>query len=268
MIDALAGNALDLLAVMLVLWVISAATGKASFIDAFWGPAMAMLAVVSFVSGEPGHAAALLTAMVGVWGVRLGLHLLRRFLRGGEDERYRDMLPEPADRVSFALTALWKVFLLQGVLIMLVSSPVQVGILAARAGQPVPVLAWVGVAIYAVGLAFEWVGDRQLARFKADPANKAKVMRRGLWRYTRHPNYFGDACVWWGIWLSAMAIAPQAVIWTLPGPLFLTFTLVKWSGAGMTEERMQGKYGDQFADYAQRTPAFVPWWPEKAGQND
>lgn len=265
MADALLGNTALLAASMLALWVVAVIIGKASFVDAVWGFSMAGLAAASFIAGKPSDAALLLTVMVTIWGLRLGIHLLRRFLRSGEDARYREMLPNPSNRAAFAITTFWKVFLLQGVLIMLVSSPAQVGIIAARAEQPVPDLAWIGAALYLLGVVFEWVGDWQLARFKSDPANKGRVMDAGLWRYTRHPNYFGDACVWWGIWLVAMTIAPEAVIWTLPGPLFLTFTLVRWSGAGLTEAAMQQKYGEEFADYVRRTPAFVPWWPDERG---
>lgn len=261
MTEALAQNAVLLFGVLLGLWMLSGAIGKASFIDAVWGFAMSMLAIASFLSAEPGGASILLTVMVVFWGVRLGVHLLRRYLRNGEDSRYRKMLPDPEDRIAFALTVLWKVFLLQGVLIMLVSSPAQVGILAAGDTSNLPDLAWAGVALYMAGLLFEWVGDWQLARFNADPANKGKVMDKGLWRFTRHPNYFGDACVWWGIFMVAMFIAPGAVIWTLPGPLFLTLTLVKWSGAAMTEDGMREKYGEAFADYVRRTPAFIPMPP-------
>jgi steroid 5-alpha reductase family enzyme len=232
-----------------------------SFIDAVWGLSMATLAVNTFLMREPGAAASTLALMVLVWGARLGLHLLRRFLRHGEDARYRRMLPDPEDRAAYAVAALWKVFALQGALIMLVSSPMQVGILAAEPGQLLGPWAWPGLALYAVGMVFEVLGDWQLARFKADPANAGKVMDKGLWRYTRHPNYFGDACAWWGVWLVALSVAPAAVVWTLPGPLFLTFTLVKWSGAAMTEAGMHEKYGAEFADYVRRTPAFVPWLP-------
>ncbi len=109
------------------------------------------------------------------------------------------------------------------------------------------------------------MGDWQLARFKADPANEGAVMNSGLWRYTRHPNYFGDACAWWGIFAVAISIDPGAVIWTLPGPVFLTFTLVKWSGAAMTEEGMREKYGEEFVKYTRRTSAFIPLPPRTTG---
>ncbi|RIV83886.1 DUF1295 domain-containing protein [Aurantiacibacter zhengii] len=261
MIESLLHNAVWLLAMLLVLWVFSMGLREASFIDSVWGFSMAWLAWLSLWGTKFGSAALLVFVMAFFWGVRLGIHLLRRYLRNGEDDRYRKMLPDPQNLAAFAITALWKVFLLQGALIMLVSSPAQVGILAAYSEQPLSNWAWAGVALYLVGIFFEWVGDWQLARFKADPDNEGKVMDKGLWRYTRHPNYFGDACAWWGIFTVAMTIAPGAVIWTLPGPLFLTFTLVKWSGAAMTEKGMRNKYGKDFADYTRRTSAFIPLPP-------
>ncbi len=262
MAEALAFNAAAMFVAALALWLLSLALDKVSFVDAVWGLAMAGLAALSWWQAAPqGPLAHLLAAMTIVWGVRLGLHLLRRFLRHGEDKRYATMLAPAREAGRFAVTALWKVWLLQAVLILLVSSPAQLGILASDTAQTPGPLAWAGIALYALGLCFEWLGDWQLARFKADPANRGRVMDRGLWRYTCHPNYFGDACVWWGIWLVAMSVSPQAVIWTLPGPLFLTFTLVKWSGAAMTEAGMREKYGAEFADYVRRTPAFVPWFP-------
>lgn len=257
-------NAAWLFAALAALWLLALGLREVSFIDSVWGFAMAWMAFLSIADTKFGAAAFAIFAMTFVWGVRLGLHLLRRYLRHGEDQRYIRILPPTRPFGRWAFTALWKVFLLQGVLIMLVSSPAQVGVAAAYSEQPMPDLAWFGVAIWAVGMVFEVVGDWQLARFKRDPANRGKVMDKGLWRYTRHPNYFGDMCVWWGIWLAAMTIAPGAVVWTLPGPLFLTFTLARWSGAAMTERGMADRYGAEFADYVRRTPAFVPWFP-KAG---
>ncbi|WAT16933.1 DUF1295 domain-containing protein [Aurantiacibacter sp. MUD11] len=262
MTEALLINAGAVLVMALLLWLVSLATGKVSFVDAVWGGGMAVLALLSFIhTFEPGPQAQLLLAMAVLWGVRLAIYLLRRFLRHGEDERYVRILAEDRAKGHWGTAVLIRVWLMQGVLLFIVSSPAQLGILASGMGQPITTLAWAGFALWLVGIFFEWVGDWQLARFKADPANKGKVMDKGLWRYTRHPNYFGDACVWWGIWLAAMSVDPAAVIWTLPGPLFLTFTLVKWSGAAMTERGMAEKYGEDFADYARRTPAFVPWFP-------
>ncbi len=264
MIEDLLINAAFLLCAMLVLWLLSLWQRKVSFVDSVWGFAMAALAVLSFVRVDgPGPAALLLVIMTGAWGIRLGVHLLRRFLCNGEDGRYTEMLPSPDDFGKFAFTALWKVWLLQAALIMLVSSPAQLGILAAADGQEISVWAAAGIALYLVGIFFEWVGDWQLAKFKADPANKGKVMNKGLWRYTRHPNYFGDACAWWGIWIVAASIDIDVGLVTLIGPIFLTFTLVKWSGAAMTESGMRDKYGEEFAAYVRRTSGFIPLPPRE-----
>lgn len=267
MIDALLANAVLLFSAALVLWLVSLGLGQVSFVDSVWGFAMAGLALASLIGHlrltKPSDAAFLIALMTIFWGVRLGLHLLRRFLRDGEDARYEAILASDKEQGSWALAVLLRVWLLQSVLLFMVSSPAQVGILSASSEQPVPAWAMPGLTLYLVGMFFEVIGDWQLARFKADPANKGKVMDRGLWRYTRHPNYFGDACVWWGIWLVAMSVAPEAVIWTLLGPIFLTFTLVKWSGAAMTERSMREKYGEEFARYVQRTSAFVPLPPRK-----
>ena len=114
-----------------------------------------------------------------------------------------------------------------------------------------------------VGIAFETIGDWQLTRFRRDPANRARVMDRGLWRYTRHPNYFGDACVWWGLYLIAAETA--AGRWAIVGPLFLTYTLLKWSGAALLERRLS-RSRPGYAEYVARTSAFIPWFPRKGGR--
>lgn len=266
MTDALIINAVLLLCVAIICWLITLAIDRVSFVDSIWGGAMAGLAVASFLqASESGGFALALLGMTVIWGVRLFCHLLLRFLRNGEDKRYVVMLASARACECWGVTVLFKVWLLQSVLLFMVSSPAQVGILSASREAVVPWLGYAGMALWAAGLFCEWVGDWQLARFKNDPAHAGKVMDQGLWRYTRHPNYFGDACVWWGIWLVAMAAAPAAAIWTLPGPLFLTFTLVRWSGAAMTERGMRDNYGEAFASYTRRTSAFIPWPPRTDG---
>ena len=263
MLDALLINAALLMAVVLVLWLVSVRLGDVSFIDAFWGAGMAMLAISSFVQlADPGVLAFVLLAMTAVWGFRLGIHLLRRWWREGEDQRYERLLRQDREKGRFALAALVKVWLGQAVLLFLVSSPAQLGILGAAAPAHFTPLAWSGLALYGVGIFFEWVGDWQLAQFKADPANEGEVLDTGLWRYTRHPNYFGDACAWWGIWLVCAAVDPWLALYTVAGPIFLTFTLTKWSGAALLENGMKKKRGDKYADYIERTSAFVPWPPK------
>lgn len=262
MAEALVGNAALLAGAMLLLWLLALALDKVSFIDAVWGLAMAGLALASWAQVQrPGLAATAITLMTAAWGLRLGLYLLRRFLRHGEDARYVRLLGDARAKGHWGRAALLQVFLLQAVLLFVVSSPAQVGVLAAGSHAGLTPFGWAGLALWLVGIVFEWLGDWQLARFKADPANAGKVMDRGLWRYTRHPNYFGDMCAWWGIWLTAASVDLGAAVWTLPGPVFLTFTLVRWSGAAMTERGMAQRYGEAFADYVRRTPAFVPWFP-------
>lgn len=261
-LPALATNLAATGLLALACWVLTLASGKVSFVDSVWGAAMAGLAALSLLQlDRPGPLAVLITALTVIWGLRLALHLLLRFLRNGEDPRYVRILAADRAQGRFALASLLKVWLLQGLLLFAVSMSAQAGVLLAGDRAVIGPLAWAGVVLWLVGIVFEWLGDWQLARFKADPANSGRVMDRGLWRFTRHPNYFGDACVWWGLWLCALEAGWLAALLGLPGLAFLTFTLTRWSGAGMTEAAMAEKYGAAFAAYVRRTPAFFPGRP-------
>lgn len=265
MLDALLVNAAILIAIVIVLWIISVRIDDVSFIDAFWGAGMGILAITSWLhvpGGQPGTLATLLMAMAAAWGFRLGIYLLRRWRREGEDKRYKMILKKDREKGNFAFAALTKVWLMQAVLLFMVSSPAQVGILASPEPAPIGTLAWAGVAIYLLGIFFEWVGDWQLARFKADPANHGQVLDSGLWRYTRHPNYFGDCAAWWGIWLVCASAGWDYALYTLIGPVFLTFTLTKWSGVALLEKGLDRSKGDKYADYKRRTSAFLPLPPK------
>ncbi len=266
MVEALLCNAAILIATVLALWLVSLRINDVSFVDSFWGAGMGLLAVVTWLRAGPGQGplATLIMAMTAAWGFRLGIYLLRRWRREGEDQRYVRILKKDREAGRFALAALTKVWLGQAFLLTLVSSPAQVGILAAAGKPGLPPLALAGLALYLVGIFFEWVGDWQLARFKADPANAGRILDTGLWRYTRHPNYFGDCCAWWGIWLCCAAAGWTFALWTLPGPLFLTFTLTRWSGAALLEAGMKKKRGDKYADYIARTSGFIPWPPKRS----
>lgn len=266
MIHLLLINAAILLAIVLVLWLISVRIDDVSFIDAFWGTGMALMALASWLHGPESRSsllATLLLAMTAAWGLRLGGYLFLRWRRHGEDPRYARMLKKAREQGRFASAALTRIWLGQAVLLFLVSSPAQVAIIAAPAGGTLTPLTLGGLALYLVGIGFEWIGDLQLARFKADPANEGRILDTGLWRYTRHPNYFGDACAWWGIWLVAAAVGWQWALLTLPGPLFLTFTLTRWSGKALLEAGMSRKRGAAFADYVAKTSGFFPWPPKK-----
>ncbi len=264
--DALLINAAILIVTVIGLWAISVRINDVSFIDSFWGAGMGLLAVVSWLQVKPqaGPLATLIMAMTAAWGLRLGLYLLRRWRREGEDQRYARILKKDRAAGRFAFAALTKVWLGQAVLLMLVSSPAQVGVLASGSSQaPVPPIALAGLAVFLIGIFFEWVGDWQLSRFKSNPANEGRILDTGLWRYTRHPNYFGDCAAWWGIWLCCAGAGWTYALYTLPGPLFLTFTLTKWSGAALLEAGMKKKRGDKYADYIARTSPFIPWPPKR-----
>ena len=256
----LALNALVILVVMIALWLIALRLRDVSFIDAFWAFNMGLIAVVDYVvaDGEPTRQA-LLAGVCAAWALRLGGHLFGRWRGQGIDKRYADLLDRLGRRgLAWPIASLVFVFLLQGVLLLLVSLPVQIG--QAFAQPPVGWIGWIGVGLAAFGLVFEGIADHQLERFRADPANAGRVMDRGLWRYTRHPNYFGDACVWWGLGLIACEV-PWGWL-SLVGPVFLTFTLMKWSGAPLLERGMASTRPG-YADYVRRTSGFIPWPPRQ-----
>jgi steroid 5-alpha reductase family enzyme len=245
-------------ALVTALWAVSVAVRDASIVDIFWGSGFVVVAWVAFALGDGSADRRLLLAvLVTVWGLRLSGYLARRNLGKGEDYRYAEMRRRHGER--WPLRSLPIVFWLQGALMWVVSLPVQVGM-----ADPTPaglgLLDWAGVALWAVGLTFEAVGDWQLSRFKADPANRGKVMDRGLWRYTRHPNYFGDFCVWWGIWL--VALATGSAWWTVVGPAVMSVLLIRVSGAALLERSLR-KRREGYDDYVARTSAFFPRPPRR-----
>ena len=248
-------TAIGTLVAQLLLWLLSLRLRDASIVDIYWGLGFAQIAVItSALAGGYPWRKLLLALLTVAWGVRLGLYLCWRNAGRGEDYRYQAMRRHYGAR--FPLLSLATVFGLQGVLMWLVSLPVQFGQFAAMPAQ-LTRLDWAGGALWLVGIGFESVGDWQLARFKADPANAGAVMDRGLWRYTRHPNYFGDACAWWGLWLIAAA---GGAWWTALSPALMTFLLLRVSGVAMLE-RTIGKRRPEYAAYVARTSAFVPWFP-------
>jgi len=242
-------------AVMAISFAIGATTGKYSIIDAIWGPGFVVIALVSFLCtlsrGDAGLRWTVLIA-VAVWGLRLGGYILLRNHGLPEDPRYDDML-----RGHGRSAIVRKVQLPQGLTMWFVSIPVQVAFLLER---PSVWLVWIGGAIWLIGLSFESIGDAQLAAFKRDPANKGKLMNRGLWRYTRHPNYFGDSAVWWGLFLM---VAWTWIGWlTILSPLLMTYLLVAKTGKALTEKRLSiSKPG--YAEYVAETSGFFPLPPKK-----
>lgn len=227
------------------LWALARRIGDPSFIDPCWGLGFVVIAWISFAAADEHTTRGLLLALLtSAWGLRLGGYLFWRWRKHGADPRYEPM----RDRM------LTHVFLLQAVLMLVVSLPLQFGQAYALAGG-VTAVHVLGVALVALGLFFEWTGDFQLVRFKADPSNKGHVMDRGLWRYTRHPNYFGDFCVWWGLFLvsTSSAITFLAII----GPLVMSTLLMRVSGVALLEKQLHDTK-PKYKDYVAKTSAFFP----------
>ena len=259
MVTILAANGLAIWIAMTLLWLVSLVRRDASIIDAFWGPGFALVAVVSLALGpEPTAHAWLLTAMTGLWAGRLGIHLLARNLRHGEDRRYRAM--RETGGPGWMYRSYVTVFLLQGALIWLISLTLQTAIAFSPAGALTHPLTIAGAALFLFGFLFEAIADGQLKRFKTDPANAGRVMDRGLWRFSRHPNYFGEACVWWGLYIAACP-APWAAA-TVCGPLLVTVLLTRVSGVPLAEGNLRER-SPEYRAYVDRTSAFIPWIPRR-----
>jgi len=243
---------------MFLTWTVSLIVKDASIVDIVWGLGFVLVAWTVTLGLEDRSArAVLLVALTTVWGLRLTGYLAWRNLGEPEDRRYRAMRKKHGDR--FPLVSLVTVFALQAVIMWVVSLPVQAG---QHGTRPLGLLDLLGAAVFAFGLLFESVGDLQLARFKANPANGGEVLDTGLWRYTRHPNYFGDFCVWWGLYLIALA---GGAWWTMIGPAVMSLFLMRISGVGMLEKTI-GRRRPGYADYIERTNTFFPGPPRREGR--
>ncbi|MCG8441163.1 MAG: DUF1295 domain-containing protein [Caulobacterales bacterium] len=253
----LAVNFAVIMACMIALWLISLRLNDVSFVDSFWATGFVVVAWCTFaLLDAPDARDWLILALTTAWGARLGGYLFWRWRKEGPDARYVALMKRAGDKVR--LETLTKVFLLQGVMLWVVALPIMLG-QAAGDGAPLGALAYAGAGLALVGFVFESVGDWQMAKFKGDPANEGQVMDRGLWRFTRHPNYFGDACVFWGLYLIAAETGLGAL--SVIGPALLTWTLVKWSGAALLERRLK-RSRPGYEDYVRRTSGFIPWPPK------
>jgi len=241
--------------VTFALWLVSLAVRDASIVDIFWGIGFVIIAWVSYLAVDSSAKRSLLIAvLVTVWGLRLAGYLAWRNLGKGEDYRYQAMRKRVGP--SFPLVSLFMVFWLQGLLMWIVAFPIQIG----HFGElPLGWIDLVGFGCWVVGWLFETIGDWQLARFKARPDSQGQVMDRGLWRYTRHPNYFGDFLVWWGLYLIAVAGGGW---WTIFGPVLMSILLLRVSGVTLLERSLKKKR-PCYAEYAARTSSFFPWPPKE-----
>jgi steroid 5-alpha reductase family enzyme len=251
-------TAAALLVMQGVTFAVAVKAGKHSVADTAWGIGIALAALAAFLTSL-GHGdatrRALLLAASALWGVRLAVYVGRRNHGKPEDPRYADMLDKASGNKN--LYALRQIYLLQAAVLWLATVPVQLGMLERAPAGP---LAVAGAVLFAAGLFFESVGDWQLARFKARRTQDGQVMDRGLWRYTRHPNYFGDFCMWWG--LFAISVGSWRELPAVAGPLLMTFILIRGTGARMTDRRMLASR-PQYADYVARTSGFIPLPPKR-----
>lgn len=242
----------------LATWLASLARKDASIVDSVWSLFFVVGALV-YAARTPIDVFAprplLLLALLAVWALRLCAYITWRNRGHGEDRRYRAI--RARNQPGFAWKSLYLVFGLQALLAWIIAMPV----LAALHGtQPLGALDAAGVALWLLGFAFEALGDWQLARFRADPNHHDRVLDSGLWRYTRHPNYFGEAAIWWGYFLFA---ASAGAWWTVFGPLLMTFLLLRVSGVSLLERDI-GERRPAYRDYMARTSAFIPWLPKPA----
>lgn len=236
-------------------WLWSLVRDRVDHVDVLWPLLFLVAACTYFAGAESSARAQVVLLAVAVWAIRLAVHLGRR-LRGEEAEDHRYQAIRANHGAAFRYKSLYIVFGLQGLLAWLISAP----LLAAMGGGPLGLLDGIAVLAFGLGLGFEWIADRQLRAFRAEPSNRGRVLDSGLWRYSRHPNYFGEACTWWAFYLFALA---AGFPWTVFAPLVMTLLLVKVSGVALLERsivhRRQG-----YADYVARTSAFIPWPPRPA----
>ncbi len=257
---ALAGLAL-IATLSALTWLAGLARRDVSLVDRMWSAFIAGAALMYFVLlPTPGARGGWMLALVLAWALRLGVYITRRNWGHGEDRRYREI--RARNQPNFGVKSLYLVFGLQALLAWAVSAPFFAGM--AAGGRALGTLDVLGIAVSAFGIAFEAVGDAQMARFKADPAQHGQVMDRGLWRYTRHPNYFGEACVWWGFWLIALGGAGLGGVWSAVSPILMTLLLLKVSGVSLLERDITERR-PAYRDYIARTNAFVPGPPRREG---
>jgi steroid 5-alpha reductase family enzyme len=241
-----------------VTFAIGRRIGRYNVVDVAWGVGFVAIAAVAATLGRGDPTRRwLLLALVTIWGLRLSWHIQRKTVGKGEDRRYAALL-----RDATTAQVVRKVFLLQGFITWFVSFPLQLSAVTGPTPKPLTALTALGLAVWLAGVTFEAVGDRQLRVFKSDPANRGVVMDRGLWAWTRHPNYFGDATVWWGLWLITIYGWPSLL--TVGSPLLMTYFLVYVTGARLTEKLMAGRPG--FGEYQARTAFFFPRPPRSSSR--
>ena len=255
MTNPLMMNAVVVAALMLIIWISSIVWRNASIVDAFWGAGFVLISWTTYGIADLPQRSLLLPVLTTIWGVRLSIFLAWRNWGLPEDYRYRSMRDKHGSR--FWLVSLLTVFVLQGIVMWIVSLPLQT---SGRMAGGNTGLVVVGVLVWLTGFLFESVGDWQLARFRSVPSNNGLVMDCGLWRYTRHPNYFGDFCIWWGLFIVSRQHSAPA--WSVAGPILMSILLIKFSGVALLEKRL-AKMKPGYVEYVAATSAFLPLPPRK-----
>ena len=252
-----------IMTVMLILWRISIRIRNVSIVDLVWGAGLGLIAMLLFLVNRPLTFYALALAMMPViWSLRYSLHIFQRNWGHGEDARYTKLRSWVKDDAAFNRLSLRKIFLLQGNWMFVVSLPVVVG-LSFKEPPMFPLFIWIGTAVWLAGVSVEAIADSQLAKFRANPEKRGTVLDTGLWRYSRHPNYFGNATLWWGIFIAACA-HPWAVL-TVIGPFMMNYLLINVTGVATLEKKMS-REKTAYSDYMVRTSRFIPWLPKKLAQ--
>lgn len=243
---------------MTILWIASIIIKNVSIVDLFWGLGFVVVSTFYFIkSGESDQRKIIVLALASFWGMRLSVYLAWRNLGKGEDFRYREFRRQYGEK-RYWWISFFQTFLLQGVLMWLISAPL-LGAQFFGQNKPLGVLDYIGLTFWIIGLIFESGGDFQLSVFKANPANNGKVLNTGFWRYTRHPNYFGDSAVWWGFGFLSLAAGSY-----LPalGSVLMTLLILKVSGVVLLEKSLKEKK-PEYKEYIEKTSAFIPWFPKK-----
>ncbi len=249
---------LVILVLITLLWIVSLMLKNSSIVDIFWGAGFVVTTWVAFALTPDGFSTRRLfvSVLVTIWGLRLSLHILSRNWGTPEDFRYQVWRKEAG--AAWWWCSFLKVFLLQGVLLWIISAPLLAAQIGAMPNQ-LTLLDYVAAPVWLIGFFFEAVGDWQLAQFKANPTNKGKLMNTGVWRYTRHPNYFGDSVQWWAYYLIALAAGGG---WTIFSPMIMTGLLMRVSGVTLLEKTLkETKPG--YKVYVESTSEFIPWFPKR-----
>jgi steroid 5-alpha reductase family enzyme len=244
-----------IISLLTVLWVISLILKDASIVDSFWGLGFVVLAWFYHfkITDNQNIRSLVLCGLTTLWGVRLALHIYTRNRGKGEDYRYQEMRKQHGK--NFWWVSYLRVFILQGFLLWIIAVPLLIGQTDTK--NNLQLFDYLGIILWLIGFLFESIGDWQLVQFKKNPSNTGKVMDKGLWKYTRHPNYFGDALLWWGYFLFTFSMGGY---WTIFSPIIMTFLLMKVSGVALLEQKLS-ETKPEYKEYTEKTSAFFPMFP-------